>query len=93
VTTIAQPTIPTAILRAAYETERAAWQADLARFQARLAAQQHIAAALGHDNAAHIAAIVRDMELIATGLTTIEELIAALPTEGAPTNGKEHAHA
>lgn len=78
---IEQPTIPAAILRAGYTAERDAWQRDLAQIQARLEAQRHIARALGHDNAAHVATLTRDMELIATGLTRIEELIASVGSE------------
>lgn len=81
------PTIPAALLRAGYEAERAAWQRELAQLQARLAAQQHIASALGANNAAHVAQIVRGMEEIATGLAKIEELIHGLGADGAATNG------
>lgn len=84
--------IPPAILRAGYEQERQDWQLQLARIYGRLRMQQHISELLGTNNTEIVAALNKDMELIVTGLEMVEQLIMALPTASAVTNGVGQAH-
>jgi hypothetical protein len=83
--------IPSAVLRAGYEQERQNWQMQLAQLQARLRAQQHISELLGANTTEIVAALIKDMELIATGLEMIEQLIMAVATDNSSANGREHA--